>query len=369
MEKISKENFPGKSEGKPEEKEEKENISQKLRKRVLAATLSGLVLVGPTVAKSEKAASKQLKADETAEKLEGPSKKLTTKELVDLRLQENAFEKQASEQMIDRLNYITEKIGGWAVTQLGYLDIWNLNTRPEAKKKFIKNLNQKPETKKDIKEPVIMESMEEIGLEPELVKEVLKTLPQSWLKEVALITYLDKKNEAVVNEETGEKQELVAHHQSKGGKDSSEIYFFQGAKTKEPDRLLFLLIYECAHANNWRNRADLTLGQRISLLCETIKRAESPDRFKEPFIESIKYKDKKGEIAKKSVEYWAALCMWTLVEPENDSFPASHKKLALDYFKLTDPKFNITKAAKARNKIIADYLEKLEEKEMAEDGS
>lgn len=361
MENINKEIFPGKSEEKPEEKKKK-SIFQKLRKRGLAATLTGLIMVGGPAVKSVEAVASQLKTDGVVEKLRDSSKKPTTEEIVESRLQENIFKEQAAEQMVDKLNYIIEKIGGWAVGQISPpgapLDIWDLNNRPEAKRKFIEKLNQKPEIKKDIKGPAIMESMKEIGLDPEIVKEVFKTLPPSWLKELALVTYLDKKNETIVNKETEEKQELVAHHQSKGRENLSEIYFFQGAKTKKPDQLLFLLIYECAHANNWRNRADLTLAQRISLLCETIKRAESSNRFKEAFIESIKDKNKKEETAKKSIEYWAALCMWTLAEPENNLFPASHKELALDYFKLTDPKFDVTKAAKARNKIIVDYLEK-----------
>jgi len=340
-------------------KEKKKSIFQKLRKRALVATLSGLVLVGPAVAKSEKPALKQLKTDGIAEKLGDFSKKPTINEMVDLRLQESVFEEQEPEKIVNKLNYIVEKIGGWAVKQLdcSWYDIYDLNNKPEAKRKIIENLNQKPEIKKDIKEPVIMESLKEVDLDPEIVKKALKTLPQSWLKEVALITYLDKRNDAVLNEEAGRKVELVAHHQSRGKENLSEIYFFKGAKTKRADELIFNLIFEYAHANSWRNRCDLTLAQRISLLYNVIKRVESSNRYKDPlFVEAIKYKSKKQEIAKKSVEYWATICMWVLANPENNLIPKSDKKLVFDYLKLTDSKFNITKAAEARNKMIIDYL-------------
>ncbi len=355
MKNINKEFYSG------EKKEEEKSIFQKLRKRALATALSGLVLVGPAVAKSGKATSEQLKKDGIVEKLKESSKKPTTEELVDLRLQEKSvFEEQESEKIVNELNYIVEKIGPWACKQLGclWLGMYDLKNRPEAKKKLIENLNQKTEAKEDIKEPVIMESLKEIDLDPETVKKILKTLPQSWIEEVALITYLDRQNKAVLDEETNRKAELVVHHQSKGKENLSEIYFFKGAKTKRADILFFRLIYECAHANNWRNRCDLSLGQRISLLYEVIKRTESSDRFKDIYVESIKRKGKKEETAKKSVEYWATLCMWTLADPENNLnlFPESHRKLVFDYIKCTDPEFDANKAAKLRNKILVDYL-------------
>lgn len=345
----------------PIEKEKDQSVFKKLRKRVLAATLSGLVLAGPVAGKLEKPALKQLKKDGVVEKLEDSFKKTTTKELVELRLQESALEEQEPEKIVTKLKYIIEKIGGFTAVQLGcpWATIYNLNNRPEAKKKLIENLNQKPEIKDEAREPIIMENLQEIGLDPSIVKEILKTLPPSWTKEVALITYLDKPSEIILNEKTNKKVELVAYHQSRGKEKLSEIYFFQGAKKRKVDQLLYLLLFEYAHANNWRSRCDLSLDQRISLFYETIRRLESPDRYRDPlFIEAIKYREKEQEIVKKAVEYWAAICMWTLAGPESNFISEADKKLVFDYLKLTDPEFDPVKAAQSRDKIIMDYLKK-----------
>lgn len=274
---------------------------------------------------------------------------------------ESIFKEQDPEKIIDKLNYIVEKIGAFAYKQLGcsWGDIYDLNNRPEAKKRLIERLNQKPEIKESIEEPAIMESLKEIKLEPETVKEFLKTLPESWCKEVALITYLDRPAEEVVNEFTGEKDELVAHHQSKGKEALSEIYFFPGAKKKKPEaELLPFLIYECAHVNNWRNRVDLSPGQRISLLYEVIRRVESPDRFKYEMIEKISRKSKEEELTKKAVEYWAAICFYSIMrikptkEQSNTLPPTADIKLVYDYLKMTDPDFDILNMARKRLEVI-----------------
>jgi hypothetical protein len=188
----------------------------------------------------------------------------------------------------------------------------------------------------------------------------LKTFPLSWIKEVASITYFDKSISVGTNEEKGEGASLIAHHQSKGKEALSEIHFFQGAKGQRADRLLFRLIYEFSHANNWRNRCDLSLAQRISLLYEVIKQIESPDRYRDGYVESIKCVDKAEEMARKAVEYWGALCMWVIAKPGNNPIPESGRKLVLDYLKITDPKFNIVKSANSREMIIMAYLEKTE---------
>lgn len=278
---------------------------------------------------------------------------------------ENILNEKAPEKIIARLNYIVEKIGNWSAIQLGdsrilYL-LENLEdpAKPEIRKELIEKLCQKPEIKKTIKEPAIMDGLKEIGLNPEVVREFLKTLPKSWRKEVVLITYLNKPTEAILNKVTGDKSELVAHHQSKGKAEPSEIYFFPGAKKKKPeDDLLPFLVYEYAHVNNWRNRADLTLGQRICLLYEVIKRAESPDRFKYEMVEKISREDKKEELAKKAIEYWAAISMYSLmqVEPTKDNPntlpPEADMKLVFDYLKMTDPDFDILKMAEKRLEIL-----------------
>lgn len=270
---------------------------------------------------------------------------------------EGLLKEQSPEKVINKLNYIVEKISTYAVKQLGcdWVDIWNLNERPEVKKKIIKKLNQKPEIKKEIKEPAIMESLKEVKLNPEVVREFLKTLPKSWCKEVALITYVDKPTKVVANEITGEKDELVAHHQSKGRVEPSAIHFFPGAEEKEPETdLLPLLIYECAHANNWRYRADLSLGQRIGLLYEVIKRVESPDRFKYKMVEKISCKEKEKELAKKAIEYWAAISMHFIMlkEQPDAPLPIADMKLVFDYLKMTDPDFDILEMAKKRTGLL-----------------
>jgi len=337
----------------PIEKEKDRSIFKKLRKKALAITLSSLVLVGPAVKPLESALGK-LK----------PSK-----ENVELKMQKSVFEEEAPEKTVDKLNYIVKTIGRWTVSQLGcfWKDIYDLDN-PDLKKEFIEILNQeskiKSEAQKDDKGPLVSESLEEIGLEPKTVRRVLKTFPPSWTKEVALITYLDKSTSICVNEETGEGASVIAHHQSEGKEALSEIHFFQGAKGQRVDGLLFRLIHECGHANDWRNRCDLSLAQRISLLYEVIKQVESPDRYKENSVESIKCVDKNEEIARKTVEYWGAICMWVIAKPENNPIPESGKKLVLDYLKLIDPKFNIVKSANFREKIIRHYMTFLEKKEM-----
>jgi len=108
------------------------------------------------------------------------------------------------------------------------------------------------------------------------------------------------------------------------------------------------------------------LAQRISLLCEVIKQVESPDRYKDNYVESIKCVDKGEEIAKKAIEYWGLLCMWVIAKPENNPIPESGKKLVSDYLKITDPKFKMVKAADFRKRIIRDYMTYLEKKRSAE---
>ncbi len=343
MKNINKEFYSGEKKEKAKEELNEEGVEKEeiiSRRDFMKKTLSGagVLLAAPFVGKIEAALGQSGK-----------------KEISDL--ERGMFKEQDPEKIIDRLNYIIEKIGPFAYKQLGCLpaDIYDLNNRPEAKRKLIENLNQKPEVKKDIKKPVAMDSLKQIGLEPKLVQEFLKTLPESWRKEVALITYLDKPTEVMANEITGEKDKLVAHHQSKGKEAQSEIYFFPGAKEKRPVEDLFpFLIYECAHANNWRNRADLSFGQRISLLYEVIKRVESSDRFKYEMIEKISYKEKKREIAKKAIEYWAAISLYSIMCVEHTKKnphtqpPVTDIKLVHDYLKMTDPDFDILKMAKKR---------------------
>ncbi len=347
MKNINKEFYSGEKKEKAKEELGKEGKGEEKiipRRDFIKKTLSGagMLLVAPSVRKIEAALGRT-----------------GTKEIVDL--EKGIFREQDPEKIINKLNYLVEKIGPFAYKQLGCLwaDIYDLNNRPEAKRKLIENLNQKPEVKKDIKEPVVMDSLKQIGLEPKAVQKFLKTLPESWRKEVALITYLNKPTEIIANEITGEKDKLVAHHQSKGREALSEIYFFPGAKEKKPEEDLFpFLIYECAHANNWRNRADLSLGQRISLLYEVIKRVESPDRFKYEMIEKISCKEKQRELIKKAVEYWATISLYSImcVEPTEENPhtqpPVADIKLIYNYLKITDPDFDILKMAKKRAKLL-----------------
>jgi len=336
----------------PIEKEKDRSIFKKLRKKALVITLSSLALLGPAVKPLESAF--------------GKVKPL--KENVELKIQKSIFEEEAPEKTVDKLNYIVKAISILAATQLGcsWKDIYNLDN-PDSNKKFIEILNQeskiKSEVQKDSKGPLVSEDLEEIGLEPKIIREVLKTFPPSWVKEVASITYLNKSISVGLNEETGEGASLIAHHQSKGKEALSEIHFFQGAKGQRADRLLFRLIYEFGHANNWRNRCNLSLAQRISLLYEVIKQVESLDRYRDKYVESIKCVDKAEEIARKAVEYWGALCMWVIAKPGNNPIPESGRKLVLDYLKITDPKFNIVKSANSREMIIMAYLEKTEAQE------
>ena len=347
MKNINKEFYSGeKEEEVKEESEKKENGEEKIisRRDFIKKALSGagMLLVAPSVRKIEAALGQSGK-----------------KEIIDL--EKDMFKEQDPEKIINKLNYIIEKIGAFASNQLDcpWVDMYDLNNRPDAKRKLIENLNQKPELKKGIKEPVVMDSLKQIGLEPKVVQEFLKTLPKSWRKEISLITYLNKPTEVVANETTGEKDKLVAHHQSKGKEALSEIYFFPGAKEKKPEEdLLPFLIYECAHANNWRNRADLSLGQRISLLYEVIKRVESSDRFKYEMIEKISCKEKEREMAKKTIEYWAAISLYFImcVKPTKENLhtqlPVADMKLVYNYLKMTDPNFDILKMAKKRARLL-----------------
>jgi len=368
MENIKKEFYLGE-----EKKKEKKSIFQKLRKRGLAMTLTGLLMAGGPAAKSVEAMMGQLKTDGIVEKI-GDSEKQPKKEIVDLKTQENIFKEQTPEKTVDKLNYIIEKVGSYTAGQLGcsWGDICDFDNRPEKKRELIENLNQKSEIKKDIKEPVIMDSLKQIGLEPKAVQKFLKTLPESWREEVALITYLNKPTEVVANEITGEKDKLVAHHQSKGKEALSEIYFFPGAKEDQsanqgkPECLLQVLIYEYSHVNNWRNRADLTLGQRISLFYEVIKRVESPDRFKYEMVEKIRCKDKKKELARKAIEYWAAISWFSIMrikptkENPHTQPPVADLRLVYNYLKMTDPDFDILKMAKKRLKLLKRVQEERE---------
>jgi len=331
--------------------EKDRSIFKKLRKKALALTLGSLVLVGPAVKPLESAWTR----------VKQP------KENVELKMQKSVFEQESPEKTVDKLNYIVKTIGGWAMGQLGcsWKDICDLDN-PESRKEFIKILNQESKIKSEAPQenegPLISESLEEIGLEPKIVRRVLKTLPPSWTKEVSLITYLNKSITASTNEEAGERAALIAHHQSKGKVALSEIHFFQGAKGLRVDGLLFRLIYEYAHANSWRNRCDLSLAQRISLLYEVIKQVGSPDRYRDSYVDSIQCVDKAEEIAKKAIEYWGALCMWVIAKPEDNPIPEAGRKLVMDYLKITDPKFDIVKAAELRENIIRDYLIYLETK-------
>lgn len=274
--------------------------------------------------------------------------------------QESTFNEQDPEKIVDELKYIVENIGGYSYKQLGvpWGEVHDIGSNSQTREKMLEKLDQKPKPEKRKKKTAIMESLKDIGLQPDIVQRFLKTLPGSWRKEVDLITYVNKPAEVIADENTKEKDELVAHHQSGEMENSSEIYFFPGAKKKSEIELLQLLIYEHAHVNNWRNRGDLNLGQRINLLYNIIKRVESPDRFKYELVEKICCKDKKKELIKKAVEYWAAICMHALmlIKPTeqwpNTLPPKADMRLVFNYLKTTDPDFDILNMAKKRFKLL-----------------
>ena len=357
MESCEKENFSLESEElkiRAGAEEKRKSVFRRLRKKTLVILGSLFFSASSLPAVSTTEIVEQFKSGDKIIELD--------KSKSGAEIRENIFEKQSDKEVIKKLCYVVKKIGAYAADQLGCLwkDVYDLENRPAAKKELIKKLNQKPRAEiSETREPTIMPNLEQIGLNPDIVKEVLKTFPSSWLKEVSLITYLDRVNKTVVNEETGSTAELVAHHQSGKAEELSEIYFFPGAKTKRVDMLIFDLIWEYAHANNWKHRSDLTLAQRTLLLYEIIKRTESPDRFRHDFVELIQRNERETEIAKKMLEYWAMICMWVIAKPLDKSIPEADKKIVYSYLKLTDPEFDVVKAAELREDIIRGYREYL----------
>ncbi len=203
--------------------------------------------------------------------------------------------------------------------------------------------------------PRIESSIKSMGLEvkEKELRAILKTYPESWIKHISSI----KQDEAKIKElsslsksglkgegyETGALVEL-----SSSGKYRlfiSDTFAF--LKTQE---MVETLSHEIAHA-----------GFSAELLDKILVRLEAEDRFKSPYVESIKNPDEGTETAIRMHEYWAEICKQYFNNAEN--LNKKDFEIIEERIKKENPGFDWYKAKEERQKIIvAGKQEEQEEK-------
>ncbi len=113
-----------------------------------------------------------------------------------------------------------------------------------------------------------------------------------------------------------------------------------------------MLPHEVGHLNDWNN-PRLAQKDRLHLMIQTLRRVNSPDRFKSSYVEAIQNTDPKVEKTRKCTEYFAEIFSAYLSPITRKLLPAADKKIISEYLKKVDPKFSLKTADAKRGKIIA----------------
>ncbi len=131
------------------------------------------------------------------------------------------------------------------------------------------------------------------------------------------------------------------------------ITISKGSKDQSVEWILGeMLPHEVGHLNDWNN-PRLPQRDRLHLIEVTLKRINSPDRFKSAYVEAISNADPKVEKTRKCKEYFAEIFSAYLSPTTRKLLPAADKKIIAEYLKKVDPKFSLKVADAKRNKVIA----------------
>ena len=201
--------------------------------------------------------------------------------------------------------------------------------------------------------PRIESSIKSIELEvkEKELRALLKTYPESWVKRISSI----KQDEEKIKElsplsksglkgegyETGALVEL-----SSSGK--YRLFISDTFAFLKAQEMVETLSHEIAHA-----------GFSAELLDKIIVRLEAEDRFKSPYVESIKNPDKGTETTIKVHEYWAEICKQYFEDAE--SLNKKDFEIIEERIKRGNPGFDWHKAREERQKIIAAGKQKEQE--------
>lgn len=173
------------------------------------------------------------------------------------------------------------------------------------------------------------------------LRAILKTYPESWVRRISSIKQSETElrelsplsNYGVKGYEIGALVKL-----SSSGK--YRLFISDTFAFLKTQKMVETLSHEIAHA-----------GFSAELLDKILLRLEAEDRFKSPYVESIKNPDKGTETAIKVQEYWAEICKQYFDDAE--SLDKKDFEIIEERIKKEGPGFDWRKAREERQKIIA----------------
>ena len=194
-------------------------------------------------------------------------------------------------------------------------------------------------------------------LSPEEFKDLLlTTYPKGWVEnEVASIQQVDTDEQ--MPEEYGIEGRVTGSCADGNEDERAHITLMKLTKDENIHILTnFTISHEIGHANDWRTDQEMTQEERINLLLAVGDRLDDPDRHESWYVESIQNKDKKYELYKKAIEYWAEICERYFFSPHDLNI--KDFRLVEGVIQKADPQFDVNRAIKERVRFASRAIDR-----------
>lgn len=322
--------------------ETKEEIKEKLKKKIRAMTAWGIIALssfGVLTLVTRKEDERKYK----------PKAIIT-----DIEKKQPLSESEKTE-LSKKLEYLKENFGE--------------NIFPHLKKSVEAN-------KESVSKPIEVKGFKKTGLSNEDLQNLWseKYYPKGWIDdEISMVEYKGKALRGDQRPDYGQEDEETRRgataEEQKEGKSKIKFYFEdpkEYASKKDFIKILdWVFSHESSHANDWESESQMDFKNRVNFLYEVSQNCFKEDALRDVFgyIDSIKNEAKNKENYFKVKEYWGSCCEYyfTFSEILKQDHPREFEMVD-KYVKKEDPTFDTFKKKEQRDELIKQICDREKEK-------